>query len=107
MTHKLIPNRERYDFDKFIDSIIELNFHEMFETLNEECRQTEASMTGRGGPQARADGAREYVNRLKRVGFWFHNGTLVPDGREATTCRRIAEKLIARGDLSPKALEVI
>jgi hypothetical protein len=63
-------------------------------------------MTGRGGPQARADGAGDYVGRLKRVGFWFHNGYPAPDnGREDTACHRIAVKLVAKGQLKPEALD--
>jgi hypothetical protein len=65
-----ITNSDRFDFDSFVDSILELDdIHEMFDALHQECRRVEASMIGRGGPQARADGGAAYVVRLKRVGF--------------------------------------
>jgi hypothetical protein len=102
---KLIPNYNRFNFDAFIEGILDQNFHEMYAAINSECRRVEESMRGRGGPQARLDGGVEYVARLKRVAFWFYNGLPVPDGREATTCRRIAERLIAKGEIKPEALD--
>jgi hypothetical protein len=108
MTRKPIPNRNRFDFDAFIDSIIELDFRQMFQTLDQECKRVEASMTGRGGPQARADGGGDYVARLKRVGFWFHNGKPPPgDSREVAACRRIAVKLIEKGQMKPEVLDAL
>jgi hypothetical protein len=105
MTGKPISNRDRFDFDRFMDSIMDLGFHEMFNALNNECLRIEASMSGRGGPQARADGAGDYVSRLKRVGFWFHNGYPPPyDGREDAVCYRIAVKLAEKGELRPESL---
>jgi hypothetical protein len=106
MTRKPIPNYSRFDFDKFINSIIDLDSHEMFQALNRQCAQVEASMRGRGGPQARADGGNEYVGRLKRVMFWFHCGGLADNGEEAATCHRIAVKLVEKEQLKPEALDV-
>jgi hypothetical protein len=106
MTKKLIPNYGRFDFDRFIDSVIDLGFAEMFQAFDGECARVEASMRGRGGPQARADGGGEYVGRLKRVMFWFHHGALADHGVEAATCHRIAVKLVEKGHLKPEALNV-
>jgi hypothetical protein len=108
MTRKPIPNPSRFDFDGFIDSIIELDFPAMFQALDQECRRVEASMTGRGAPQARADGGGDYVARLKRVGFWFHYGKPTPGhSHEVAACRRIAIKLIEKRQLKPEALDVL
>ena len=41
--------------------------------------------------------------RLKRVMFWFHHGVLADNGGEATTCYRIAQKLVEKGQLKPEA----
>ena len=107
MNRKSIPNRGRYDFDGFIDSLIDLGFHEMGAALDHECSRVEASMVGRSGPQARADGGAAYVARLKHVGYWLHQGTLAPGRRESTACWRLAEKLVARGEFKPEALDAI
>ena len=103
------PNRERYDFDRFINSILPLSFPEMADTLNRECILVEESMVGRGGPQARADGGADYVARLKAVGYRLHCGTLVPGPgrRESSACWKLAENLVARGELKPEALDAI
>lgn len=102
--NQIIPNRNRFNFDVFIDGIIDRDFAHMFAAIDAECRRVEESMRGRGGPQARADGGGEYVARLKRVAFWFFNGVPVPDGYEAATCRRIAERLVAKDEIKPEAL---
>lgn len=103
---KPTPNYRRFDFDKFIASVIDLGFIEMFHAFDRECARVEASMSGRGGPQARADGGGQYVARLKRVLFWFHHGALADSGQEAITCHRIAEKLVEKGQLKPEALHI-
>ena len=107
MSRKPILNRGRYEFERFIDSLIELGFSEMGEALDHECSRVEANMVGRGGPQARADGGGAYVARLKHVGHWLHQGTLAPGRRESMACWRLAEKLVARGELKPEALDAI
>jgi hypothetical protein len=106
MTRKPIPNYERFDFNKFVDSVIDLGFSEMFQAFDGECARVEASMRGRGGPQARADGGGEYVARLKRMMFWFHHGALADYGVEAATCHRISVKLVEKRQLKPEALNV-
>ena len=103
---RLTPSYRRFDFEQFVDSVMDLGFMEMFQALSEECVRVEASMKGRGGPQARADGGAEYVGRIKRVLFWFHHSALADTGQEAITCQRIAERLVAKGQLKPEALEV-
>jgi hypothetical protein len=103
---KPTPNYRRFDFDKFVASVLDLDFLEMFQAFGDECARVEASMRGRGGPQARADGGAHYVDRLKRVMFWFHHGTLADNGAEAATCHQIAEKLAEKGQLKPEALNV-
>lgn len=82
---KPIPNYRRFDFDAFIASLSDpgLDFFRTFQAFERECARVEASMSGRGGPQARADGGGQYVARLKRVMFWFHHGALADDGNEA------------------------
>ena len=101
---KPTPHYWRFDFDKFVDRVIDLGFLEIFEAFDRECARVEASMRGRGGPQARADGGYEYVARLKRVLFWLHHGVLADSGEEARTCHRIAEKLVEKGHFKPEAL---
>lgn len=64
-------------------------------------------MSGRGGPQARADGGVAYVARLKRVMFWFHSGRLADQGQEVATCRRLAESFVAKGQIKPEALAAL
>ena len=103
---KPTPNYRRFDFDAFISSVHDLGFIEMFNALQNECARVEASMQGRGGPQARADGGADYVARLKRVLFWFHHGVLADRGQEAATCHRIAEKLVEKKYLKPEALHI-
>jgi len=103
---KPIPNYNRFDFDSFISSVLDLGFIEMFNALQSECARVEASMRGRGGPQARADGGADYVARLKRVLFWFHHGVLADHGQESATCHRIAEKLVEKKHLKPGALRI-
>jgi len=68
---KIIPHPNRFNFDTCIEAIIDLGFAEMFRAIDGECGRVEAMMTGRGGPQARADGGGEYVARLKKVAFGF------------------------------------
>jgi hypothetical protein len=103
---KPTPNYRRFDFDKFVASVIDFGFLEMFQAFNDECARVEANMGGRGGPQARADGGAQYVARLKRVMFWFHHSSLADNGAEAITCHQIAEKLVEKGQLKPEALNV-
>jgi hypothetical protein len=105
INEKTTPNYRRFDFAKFVDSVIDLDFLTMAGAFNDECLRVEASMRGRGGPQARADGGAEYVACLKRVLFWFHHNALADKGPQAETCRRIAEMLVKKGQLKPEALD--
>lgn len=107
MTRTPTPNYTRFDFERFVDELLarDLSFVEFFQAFDRECGRAEQAMSGRGGPQARADGGVAYAARLKRVLFWFHHGMLGDKGQEATTCHRLAEKLAARGDLKPAALD--
>ena len=108
MIRKLVGNPDRFNFDQFIEMLLTHDsLFEMSQALTQECNRVEASMSGRGGPQARADGGQRYVTRLTKVGYWFHYGRLAPDGGEPTACRRLAEKLIAAGVLRPEALAAI
>ena len=107
MAKKLIPHRDRYKFDDFMRSIMELNFEEMFAAIDRECQNVERSMTGRGGPQARADGGAQYVAGLKRIANFFHTGIVPPACNlgERGFCREIARRLVAKGKLKAVVLD--
>ena len=102
------PNYDRFDFEGFVERAIsrDAGFNDLTQVFQNECGSVEHMMRGRGGPQARADGGHTYVARLKRVLFWFHHGVLADQGQERDTCHRLAEKLVARGDLKTEALIV-
>ena len=108
MSRTPISNPARFNFDGFVERVLsrEGHFLEIGHAFERECAQAEAAMSGRGGPQARADGGREYVARLKRVLFWFHHGALADHGQERETCRRLAERFVASGNLKPEALNI-
>jgi hypothetical protein len=89
MTRKLVPNLSRFDFGRFIDSITDLNFTDMGSAVDQECKRVEASMTGRGSPQARADG-----------GATMSLASLA-------ACRQLAVKLIEKGQLKSEALDLL
>lgn len=106
MTRKPTPNYDRFDFGKFVNSKMDMDYHEMLRAFDQECARVEASMRGRGGPQAQVDGGRAYVARLKRVLFWLQHFALADRGQEAPTCRKIAIKLVDKGQLKPEALMI-
>ncbi len=101
------PNRERFNFDGFIESLLDLDIEAMAAAITREYQRVDASMSGRGGPQARADGGTAYCRRLLAVGFWLHHGRLPPDRPERGACLRLAERLVERGDLTEEALDAI
>ena len=104
---KLVPNRERYQFDRFIRSIADRDSPGMLRALEGEHTQAQSAMVGRGGPQAVADGAGEYALRLRGVLWWFNNAFdfNVPGLSERAACRLLAQHLIDRGELPPDILD--
>jgi hypothetical protein len=92
---KLVSNRERFDFHRFMSSAIAGERHEIERSLQRECVAVEDSMRGRGGPQARIDGGFEYVAKLKRILFWIGHGRLPEAQDEAAICKRIEIHLAA------------
>ena len=92
------------NFDNFIDQLSLLESPErMVDEIEGECRRVEAYVSRRVGNQKRVTCV-DYLARLKRVGFWFHHGSLAPGGRESGACLRIAEKLTERKQLKSEAL---
>lgn len=108
MAAKLVPNYGRFDFDRFVNSVMTqgLDLDEMRSAFAAECERAVSSTRGRGGPQARADGAQDYAARLRMVLFWFHHFALANKGEEAAVCQKIALQLIEKGDLKPEALDI-
>lgn len=103
---KLDPDHHRYQFDRFIESIVDLDSAGMFRALEGEHSQAQSAMVGRGGPQAVVDGAGKYAQRLRGVMNWFHNGLdfNVHGSSEPLACRLLAQHLIDRGERSPDIL---
>lgn len=101
MAKNLVRNPHRYNFDKFIESIADLDGAGMLRHLLGEYNQAEAAMSGRGGPQARLDGVGDYAKSLKSVIMWFQTNFNFsgPGVGELGACRRLAQGLIARGEL--------
>jgi hypothetical protein len=108
MAGKLTPNRDRFNFGRFIDSIpAHANFRQAFDAIQRECTSVERMMSGRGGPQTRADGGAHYASKLKRVANWFHTGFPPPAATadEIAACQRFAERFVATGELNPATLD--
>jgi hypothetical protein len=100
----LIPHPERFDFARFIASVLDLSAYEMADAITSEAQSVEAAMRGRGGAQARADGGAAYITRLLALGFWLHHGYVRPHQPELAACRQLAKALIARGEMKPEGL---
>lgn len=111
MTRKPTPNHGRFDFDRFVERVCNLenlDKTKLSEALDSEIATVEAKMRGRGGPQARADGGVGYVSRIRKLRFNLENpGTLLQtnDG-ETAACHKIGVKLVENGQLEPDALNV-
>lgn len=107
MTKQPIPNPDRFDKHRFLESVAGIGYGEWHAAIDRECARAEAMIAGKGGPQARADGVVKYVAGLKRILNFFDTGYPLPDATPAERdyVRRIAERGVQDGKLKPETLQ--
>ena len=103
----ITPNSDRFDAWRFLDSVAGRSYGETRQAIDDECGRAERMVSGKGGPQARADGVVTYIGALKRILNYFHTGRPLPDASlaERKYLHGIAERGVRDGDLRPEALE--
>ena len=99
---------KQYDFDAFLDRIMNLQWHEILQAAEQECSAAESVSYGRkGAVAARAAGSTRYAEQLKELLFWLRYGQK-PSGIGDAAWRRfrlIAVHLVEIGNLKPEVLQ--
>ncbi len=98
-----------YDFQKFIDSIKDLDYHEIMLAAQRRCHDLESISYGRkGAVRAREMGSTQLAEQLKGLLFWLRTMQKpagLSDGHFASL-RAICENLVRKGQLKPEALNI-
>jgi hypothetical protein len=98
---------ENYSFKDFIDSVEDLNFHEMFEKAQERYHQLEREVRYRPKKRPRNYPAENLMGQVHRFLFWMHNVGRA-DGladEDWALVERVCRVLVKKKQLKSSALD--
>ncbi len=98
-----------YDFQRFIESVKDLDYHEIILAAQRRCHELEAISYGvKGAVRAREMGSTEVAEQLKGLLFWLRTMQKpagLSDGHFASL-RGLCENLVRKEQLKPEALNI-